>query len=387
MVSDLVKWVSSHLLLIGLATSAVTPSLAKEISTGSGFFISTQGHILTNNHVVENSEDIQITLSDGRKVNATVLLKNPLKDIAILKISGSDYKPLSLGESLNVNILDHIVVFGYPLSSSLGSELSAYQGEINAWRNLNDLPLLQMDAKVNPGASGGPVLDAKMNVIGVTVSQLNPLRILQDSGVMIDGVKFAIPIDEVKCILKGLSIPLIQPKNEEFKAPVFDEIKPSMVFIEATKEPTASPVAKVETTGKNENSEAGLSIQLEAMAFIDRFVSAGESLYPIDSEKFYHDSVSYFDEGITDKLAIIKDITDHFNRWPKRSYKIIGNVEFLEPKKNDVLVSYDVVFEVSNLKSKIEGSSRMAVAIQRIDNELKIVAIREKILTRRTTKF
>ena len=161
----------------------------------SGFIVSEKGHVATNAHVVQGMDEITITLSDGREFDAELIGTDNLKDIAVLKIDARDLPVAPLGDSEAVRIGEPAVAIGSPF----GLEATVTQGIISTTaRDPRELAmemdarrvkkLIQTDASINQGNSGGPLLNARGEVIGVNQAILPYAR----------GIGFAIPINEVK---------------------------------------------------------------------------------------------------------------------------------------------------------------------------------------------
>lgn len=154
---------------------------------GSGFIISNDGFILTNAHVVAGADDVLVTLSDRREFKAKVLGADERSDVALLKVEGRDLPSLKIGNSRDIRVGEWVIAIGSPFN--LDNTVTA--GIISAKsRDTGEyLPLIQSDVAVNPGNSGGPLINMKGDVIGIT-SQIATL-----SGGY-NGISFAVPIDE-----------------------------------------------------------------------------------------------------------------------------------------------------------------------------------------------
>jgi len=159
---------------------------------GSGFVYDDRGHIVTNNHVVDNAVKITVTFYDGVEATAKVVGTDPQSDVAVIKVENKDYRPLPKGVSSRLKVGELVVAVGSPYNLSQ----SVTSGIISA-TDRNDLGIngrnsyesfLQTDAAINPGNSGGPLVDMDGKVIGV-----NSAIVSNGSGN--DGVGFAIPID------------------------------------------------------------------------------------------------------------------------------------------------------------------------------------------------
>lgn len=154
---------------------------------GSGFIISADGFILTNAHVVDGASDVYVTLTDKREFKAKIVGADTRTDVAVLKIDGSNLPRLAMGDSDKIRAGEWVLAIGSPF----GLENTVTAGIVSAKaRDTGDyLPLIQTDVAVNPGNSGGPLINLKGEVIGIN-SQIYS----RSGGFM--GISFAVPIDE-----------------------------------------------------------------------------------------------------------------------------------------------------------------------------------------------
>ena len=163
---------------------------------GSGFFISHDGYAVTNNHVVQNAENVQVTTDDGKTYTAKVIGTDPRTDLALIKIDGSDFPYVKLADN-PPRVGDWVLAVGNPFG--LGGTVTA--GIVSArGRDIGAGPyddFIQIDAPVNKGNSGGPTFDVDGNVIGVNTAIFSP------SGGSV-GIAFAIPADTVKSVVAQL---------------------------------------------------------------------------------------------------------------------------------------------------------------------------------------
>lgn len=174
------------------------PQEYRQNELGTGFVIDREGFILTNNHVVEQTEDLKVRFSDEKQYNARVIGRDPKTDLALIKIDAHEpLTPLALGDSDSLQVGDWVVAIGNPFG--LGNTVTA--GIVSAmYRQIGGGPydnFIQTDAPINPGNSGGPLLDLDGNVIGV-----NSAIFSQDGGNI--GIGFAIPINMAKQLLPQL---------------------------------------------------------------------------------------------------------------------------------------------------------------------------------------
>ena len=179
---------------------------------GSGFIWDTEGHIVTNYHVVASASIVDVEFADGAQYPASVIGLDPNSDLAILKVNsnGKILTPLNLGDSTNVKVGNHTIVIGSPF----GQEFSMSSGIVSAIKRtvpsqnaMFSIPnVIQTDAAINPGNSGGPLMDIDGNVIGINS------QIMSRSGGNA-GIGFAIPINSVKKIIPTLI------RGEKFEYP------------------------------------------------------------------------------------------------------------------------------------------------------------------------
>jgi serine protease Do len=172
--------------------------------TGSGFIVSADGYVLTNNHVVAGASRVIVRLNDQRQFDATVVGADPNTDIAVLKIDATGLRPLSLGDSDQERVGEWVLAVGNPLGEAL--TFSVTSGIISAkGRVLRGLPradhsitdFIQTDAAINPGNSGGPLVNVRGEVIGINSA------IASQTG-FYSGYGFAVPINLVKNVMQQL---------------------------------------------------------------------------------------------------------------------------------------------------------------------------------------
>ena len=166
---------------------APQPEEQVQRGVGSGFITSADGYILTNAHVVEGADEVWVTLTDRRELKAKVLGSDKRSDVALLKVEATNLPWLRIGDSGKIRVGEWVIAIGSPFN--LDSTVTA--GIISAKsRDTGDyLPLIQSDVAVNPGNSGGPLINMRGEVIGIN-SQIATL-----SGGY-NGISFAVPIDE-----------------------------------------------------------------------------------------------------------------------------------------------------------------------------------------------
>ncbi len=165
---------------------------------GSGVIVNEKGYIVTNYHVVKGASDVKVRLHNGDNHSASIIGSDPDNDIAVIKISASDLKAVTIGDSSTMNVGDMTVAIGNPLGQLGGT---ATQGIVSALeRRLTidntTLTLLQTDAAINPGNSGGGLFNGAGELIGIVVAK--------SSGTGVEGLGFAIPINSVANLIDDL---------------------------------------------------------------------------------------------------------------------------------------------------------------------------------------
>jgi len=163
-------------------------------SLGSGFIISPDGYILTNNHVVDKGRDIKVALSDGRVFDAKLIGKSNEIDLALLKVEARDLPTVALGDSDTLEVGDWVIAIGNPfgLSQTVTAGIVSAKGRVIGAGPYDDL--IQTDAAINPGNSGGPLFNTKGEVVGI-----NTMIIAAGQN-----LGFAVPISMVKSVLPSI---------------------------------------------------------------------------------------------------------------------------------------------------------------------------------------
>ncbi len=173
--------------------------------SGSGFIVSEDGYILTNNHVVANAARVTVVLADKRELSAKVVGRDPNTDIAVLKVDAKGLPTAQFGDSESLQTGDWVLALGYPMSlgqtttagivSAKGRSLGIMQQDRNATAPLEHF--IQTDAAINPGNSGGPLVDLNGRVVGINTAIASPTGFYAGYG-------FAVPVDLAKRIADDL---------------------------------------------------------------------------------------------------------------------------------------------------------------------------------------
>jgi uncharacterized protein len=200
---------------------------SKSATSGSGFFVSKLGHIVTNQHVVKECSSLTVGDNAKTQVRAEVIETDKRNDLALLKISSTEMAsvetkslisklglrvvPLSsngLLRSEDVELGERLLVAGYPYGEIFSNTIKVTGGMVSAIRGIgDDTGQFQMDAAVQPGNSGGPIYDAKGNIVGVVISQLNRLKVAKTIGSLPELVNFGIKASTVRQFLTASGLP------------------------------------------------------------------------------------------------------------------------------------------------------------------------------------
>ncbi len=173
-------------------------------SSGSGFIVSKDGYILTNNHVVEGADRVKVLMSDRREFKAKIVGRDPQTDVAVVKIEGSNLPTVGLGDDQKLRIGEWVVAIGNPLglNFTVTAGIVSAKGRANELRGLNGdqyaiTDFIQTDAAINPGNSGGPLMNTRGEVIGINSA------IASQTG-FYSGYGFAIPITLAKTVMDDI---------------------------------------------------------------------------------------------------------------------------------------------------------------------------------------
>ncbi len=178
---------------------APKPRDQREDSLGSGVIVSPDGYILTNNHVIDGATDVRVTLADKRQVKATVVGTDPKTDVAVLKIEGSGFPSITVGDSSKVQVGDYALAVGDPF----GVGQTVTMGIISAM-NRGNLGIedyedfIQTDAPINPGNSGGALVNDRGELVGINTA------ILSHGSGGNEGIGFAIPINLARSVMSQI---------------------------------------------------------------------------------------------------------------------------------------------------------------------------------------
>lgn len=197
----------------------------KGFSTGTGFFVSDNGYIITNYHVVQDAKEIIVITSKGQQLSGKYVNGDLGNDVALIKTDIKSH-PLIVLEKNNIDKGEEVLTLGYPLIQIQGQEQKASFGRINSLTGIKGNPrFLQIDIPVQPGNSGGPLLNNKGQVVGVVTATLDEFVTLQISGKLPQNVNYAIKSDFIFPIMRNILGDKLEKDNENTKKDMKEIVK------------------------------------------------------------------------------------------------------------------------------------------------------------------
>jgi serine protease Do len=174
----------------GFGNGPAVPRERREQSLGSGVIVSPEGYVLTNNHVVEGATDIKVTLSDKRELKAQIVGTDPKTDVAVLKLDGSGFPTITLGDSAKVQVGDYALAIGDPFGVGQTVTMGIVSAKGRGNLGIEDYEdFIQTDAPINPGNSGGALVNDRGELVGINTA------ILAGNSGGNQGIGFAIPVN------------------------------------------------------------------------------------------------------------------------------------------------------------------------------------------------
>ena len=172
-------------------------------SSGSGFVLTSDGYIVTNYHVVKDAQTVKVTMYSGDEYDAQYVGGDEDYDIAVIKIEATGLPAVTLGNSEELNVGDHVLAIGNPLGELTFSMSGGMVSSVNRTINVDGTPfnMIQTDASINPGNSGGPLLNSYGEVVGIVSAKYSSYG---TSGESVEGLGFAIPINDVISMIQDI---------------------------------------------------------------------------------------------------------------------------------------------------------------------------------------
>jgi|GEM_PF-1334130 len=315
---------------LGLVLLAVTETAAAT-SSGTGIVVSPQGHILTNAHVIKGCLSATVR-SAGTATNAArIVAKSEADDLALLLTTPTSQQVASFRISPPVRAGEAVVVYGFPLSGLLTSTGNATTGNVSALAGLkNNSAHMQMSAPVQPGNSGGPLLDNKGNVIGVVVSKLDALRLAKLTEDIPQNINFAIKASIAANFLDAQGVSYLSADASE-ELPVPDIVERAKVFTvevqcEAADVATAPSTITPKTAQPSSPNKQSIYEQSRLFVHVlNKALAEDNATYLNMMRYLYNDKVRYFGDDLSKEDVIVR--LDRFvKRWPSRNYKAQGPI-------------------------------------------------------------
>lgn len=209
------------------------------VSSGTGFFI-TPSLVATNFHIIDNAKSIEVCYQNETKLPATVVAKDPVNDLAILRIDGLERsKPVYTGLPRDIKEGTKVFTVGFPLTSELGSRAKIGEGIVNSVTGLeDDLRMFQISIPIQPGNSGGPLYNEHGQVIGIVSSTLNNRYFLNRMGVIPQNVNYAIKINYLYNLVSML------PDDVKLSGGTSSEILDAPQIMDLAKQSVVNIIAK-----------------------------------------------------------------------------------------------------------------------------------------------
>ena len=197
--------ISALSLLASIAAQAQNQQL-HAVRDGTAFAINSEGEFITNYHVVKGCSVVRLRW-DGNEHDASVIASDQQNDLAVVRVSGSKIEPLKFREGKGIRPGDGIVALGFPYSGLLSTSVQVTTGDVSALTGIrDDIRFLQLTAPVQPGNSGGPLLDLSGNVVGIVSARINDLAVAEATGSLPQNINFAIKSAVIRTFLEAHQI-------------------------------------------------------------------------------------------------------------------------------------------------------------------------------------
>ena len=195
------------------STDDIKPNQTYKVASGTGFYVSDEGHIITNNHVIDGCTDMKVH-SKGLTLETIQIATDAPNDLALLKVSKMPSYVFALSTTSPYSLQD-IIVAGFPFGDKVSSTLKFTQGIVSSVAGIgNNYSEIQIDAAIQPGNSGGPIMDEYGNIIAVAVSKLDTKYALDKFGVIPENTNFGVKTSAVRNLMEGNGVKFKAPNTE-----------------------------------------------------------------------------------------------------------------------------------------------------------------------------
>ena len=201
-------------------------------ASGSGFFITNSGHIISNYHVVDSCNEVKVHFKGDEK-KTKILAKDLVNDLVLLKSEIIPDEIFAIAKE-DIGLLEEVYVAGFPFGKEISSSIKVTRGVVSSLSGVGDnYSNIQIDAPLQPGNSGGPIIDENGNVVGVAVAKLDFEKIIEIFGVIPEDTNFGIKSSVVKTFLKANNVALATPINKELsKKAIGQKITNATVYLD-----------------------------------------------------------------------------------------------------------------------------------------------------------
>lgn len=245
----------SHCKLLVFLSLALSLSVNAKVGSGSGFIVSNDGYVVTNHHVVDGADEIKVKIKGQAKlINAKVVRLDKRNDLAILKIDGAGFKPMSIQPSSSIKRGEKVYAMGFPQIDIQGVEPKLTDGIVSSLSGIRDEPTsFQITNPIQPGNSGGPLFTEDGRVIGVIVATLDALSVVKATGTIPQNVNYAIKSNYLLELLNSLDADKFKNTSQSgFRTKKFvdvvSDVEKSVVYILAQ---TSKPKISKESANPN----------------------------------------------------------------------------------------------------------------------------------------
>ena len=284
-IKDIAALTKNSIVEISTETVVWGTRLGQYISegAGSGIIISNDGYIVTNNHVIEDARKITVKLNSGESYEAEVIGTYSENDIAVLKIDATNLQPVVLGDSDKLCVGDTAVVVGNPLGSLGGTVTNGIISALDREIDLGDttMNLLQTNAAVNPGNSGGGLFNGRGELVGIIVAK--------SAGSDIEGIGFAIPINDVKDDISELKMYGYKRGRVQLGVTLID-VSDSMKAMMYRLDSTGVYIQSVEDN--SDADRAGIKVGDKVVSIDNQTIESGNDVKKAIQEKYPGDKIS-----------------------------------------------------------------------------------------------
>jgi S1-C subfamily serine protease len=210
---------------------------AGAVTTGTAFFVTWEGHLVTNHHVVRDASRVQVQVEEGEFLDARVVELDLENDLALLHVEAIR-RPLRVRKTATIERGQEVFTLGYPMIALQGNEQKATFGRVNSLTGMQgDRRFTQIDVPIQPGNSGGPLINTRGEVVGVVTSMLHPRAAMDMAGVVPQNVNYALKSEFVHAILanslpKGWKSARLAAKKRAYSELVA-EVEDSVVLVRA----------------------------------------------------------------------------------------------------------------------------------------------------------